>query len=477
MKRSTVLGIIIAVLLGTTALSWANTGYKDPVEVDWLNFTATLTAEGYVEMHWTPYNNTEDFRFYKVVRSTTNPNPVYPEDGYIKYYGNIDADSYVDTNPPKGTIYYRVCVITTGGDRWVSHVVTIENEPQGLQQIKVSIRYREDVKAVDVQWTKYTGDDFETYQVLHALTEKPGGIKEGVATKCESPEWEVIANINDPNITLFSDYDSFEPGENLYKVVVNLEGGRKIESNTATINIPSEGDGGGNGEDTGNGFKLRFKNQPAGIVDCCNCSISFSWEAEGGSGNYQYQYQLAGYDSKWAPWGTTTNATYNNLPQGSYTFMVICEDMDNHKLAVAQNTFTVRCNEEGNGTIPTADITLYQHDLLGKEAVDLKIATKAGTQKNVVDLYFGLIYPTGHFRCLILNEAGITLGEEDALQPLLKHVEMFDIDDPITLYTYVIPDDAPKGEYLWVVLFTDSNKTFFNPDWIVSYDMASFKVE
>jgi hypothetical protein len=374
-------------------------------------------------------------------------------------------------------VYYRICVITKNKDRFVSHVVTINNESQGLQSIKVTAEYREDVEAVDVKWTQYTGEGFESYRVFHAVPGSGGGIKGDLSIKCEPTEWEEIAEINSQDITTYSDYDYFEPGTNLYKVVVELEGGRKIESNTATVRVPSE-DGGDNG-DTGTGFKVMFKSSPEGIVDCCNCSISFSWEAEGGSGDYRYQYQLAGYETRWSDWGNTTSATYENLPQGSYTFMVICEDVGKHKVAVAQNTFTVRCAQEGNGTIPTPDISLYEYEsnLFGRKAVDLNIATKAGTQRHVVDIYFGLIYPTGHFRCLIINDSGIVLGDKDALQPLLKNVEMFDINDPITLYTYIIPDDAPKGEYLWVVLFTDSTKTFFNPDWIVSYDMASFNVE
>jgi len=476
-KTAVILGLVLGLAIAWSGPGMAcescDSGYHRPVEVDWLNFTANLTDAGEVEMHWTPYNNTEDFRFYKVVRSTTNPDPVYPDDGYIKYYGNIDADSYVDKYPPKGTIYYRVCVITKNGDRWVSNVVTIENGSQGLQNIKVTVEYRADVEAVDVKWTRYAGDGFKAYRVFHALPASSGSIQKDISTKCESPEWEEITIINDQNVTVFSDYSSFESGTNLYKVVVELDGGRKIESNAATVYVPGD-----NGGDTGNGFKLRFRNTPAGIVDCCNCSISFSWEAAGGSGDYRYQYRLAGYDNNsWSDWSNATSVTYQGLSQGSYTFIVICDDTGENRLAMAQKTFTLRCSESGNGTIPTADISLSEHEIFGKRAVDLNITTKGGTDRNVVDIYFGLIYPTGHFRCLVLGESGIVLGDVDALQPLLKNVEMFDINDPITLYTYVIPDDAPKGEYLWVVLFTDSTKNFFNPDWIISYDMESFSVE
>ena len=389
-------GLLVAVALLISGVAWG-TSYKNPVEVDWLNFTAELTPAGEVEMHWAPYNNTEDFRFYKVVRSTTNPDPVYPEDGYVKYYGNIDADSYIDTNPPKGTIYYRVCVITKNGDRWVSNVVTIENGGE-VVHITATALYREESKAVDVQWTKYTGNDFEKYEVYHANGKDScyvGGkyVNNQPAVKCaDEKDWELIATINDSNLTLYTDAYSFSPGTNFYKVVVKLEGGRSIESNEVPVTIPCEENGG----ETGNGFTVKFKNLPSGIVDCCNCTLSFSWEANGGSGNYRYMYRLAGYDEDWSNWSSTTSASYQNLPQGSYTFMVICEDTSQNKVTATQSTFTVRCDQNGEGAIPTADISLEEHDLLGRKAVDLKITTKGGTQRNTVDLYFGLVYPTGH---------------------------------------------------------------------------------
>ncbi len=483
-KTAVILGLVLGLIsvMAWTGPSMAcegcSSGYHQPVEVDWLNFTATLTEAGEVEMHWTPYNDTSDFMFYKVVRSTTNPDPVYPDDGYIFYSSNINTDSYTDHKPPTGTVYYRVCVITSNKDRWVSHVVTIENNPGSIQNIHVTLNYREDVNAVDIRWTKYTGDDFVAYKVYHAAeTDGSGGIHEGsVATKCVGErEYELIATIDNQESTIFSDYNTFVTGMNFYKVVVVLEGNKKIESNEASINVPSQGEGGG---ETPQKLVLRLKSAPKGIVDCCNCSISFSWEAMGGSGDYRYQYRLTGYDNNsWSDWSNATSVTYQGLPQGSYTFIVICDDTTENQIAMTQKTFTIRCNESGNGTIPTADISLSEHDIFGNRAVDLNITTKAGTDRNIVDIYFGLVYPTGHFRCLVLGESGITLGDEDALQPLFKNVEMFDIDDPITLYTYVIPDDAPTGEYLWVVLFTDSKKSFFNPDWIISYDMESFSVQ
>jgi len=59
-----------------------------------------------------------------VVRSTSNPNPVYPDDSYIKADGDPNASGFVDVDPPAGTVYYRVCAIASP-NRYCSNVVTL----------------------------------------------------------------------------------------------------------------------------------------------------------------------------------------------------------------------------------------------------------------------------------------------------------------------------------------------------------------
>ena len=54
----------------------------------------------------------DDLKYYKVVKSAHNPDPVYPDDGYIFYATRADATRYVDRKSSAGTWYYRVCIIT-----------------------------------------------------------------------------------------------------------------------------------------------------------------------------------------------------------------------------------------------------------------------------------------------------------------------------------------------------------------------------
>jgi len=98
-------------------------GYNEYTLLEDINFTAELNESG-VKMNWASYIP-DGFNYYKVIRSTTNSDPVYPEDSYIKY-GGADLLTYTDLSPKRGyTNYYRVCSIAKP-DRYCSAVVAVE---------------------------------------------------------------------------------------------------------------------------------------------------------------------------------------------------------------------------------------------------------------------------------------------------------------------------------------------------------------
>lgn len=118
MKR--ILALACLVLLAGALVAES---YKAPVVVKEMGFSAKLEG-GKVLFAWKQYLR-DDFQYYKLVKSKTNPNPVYPEDGYI-FYGERDARGWVEEKPEAGVWYYRLCIITTGGERWVSPVIKLE---------------------------------------------------------------------------------------------------------------------------------------------------------------------------------------------------------------------------------------------------------------------------------------------------------------------------------------------------------------
>lgn len=83
------------VVLGIMGLSFVHanetqSSLSAPITTDKFKFTATLDG-GQVNMTWNRFDSfsKESLQYYKVVRSSTNPKPVYPEDGYIKYDSNM----------------------------------------------------------------------------------------------------------------------------------------------------------------------------------------------------------------------------------------------------------------------------------------------------------------------------------------------------------------------------------------------------
>lgn len=119
MKR---IAFLLAVAL-IAGVSFAE-GYRKPVVVKEMAFTAKLEA-GKVVFTWKKYLR-DDFLYYKIVKSSSNPDPVYPEDGYIFYGETAGATAWVEEKPDAGRWYYRLCIITRAGDRWVSPVIAID---------------------------------------------------------------------------------------------------------------------------------------------------------------------------------------------------------------------------------------------------------------------------------------------------------------------------------------------------------------
>ncbi|MBU1177608.1 hypothetical protein KJ903_00135, partial [Patescibacteria group bacterium] len=87
--------------------------------------SATAGGDG-IALSWTQ-NSESNFRYYKVVRSRTNSNPTYPEDGYIAVKNRTET-AYIDTEvccSSSGTYYYRVCAVNSSGSVYCGNVITV----------------------------------------------------------------------------------------------------------------------------------------------------------------------------------------------------------------------------------------------------------------------------------------------------------------------------------------------------------------
>jgi hypothetical protein len=97
--------------------------FRPPTLVRATGFSAWYEG-GNVIATWRKYKR-GDFKAYKLVRSSTMHDPVYPENGELFSSENRAVTKYVDAKIDSGIWYYRLCVITRDHNRWVSPVIEI----------------------------------------------------------------------------------------------------------------------------------------------------------------------------------------------------------------------------------------------------------------------------------------------------------------------------------------------------------------
>ncbi|MEK7073239.1 MAG: FecR domain-containing protein [Patescibacteria group bacterium] len=81
-----------------------------------------------MHISWTP-SLVANFLYYKVVRSETNGDLYYPNDGYLSVISDKSASSYTDTTAVSGKdYYYRICSKDSDGVVWCGNVVRVTTE-------------------------------------------------------------------------------------------------------------------------------------------------------------------------------------------------------------------------------------------------------------------------------------------------------------------------------------------------------------
>ena len=118
-----ILGAALACALAAPVRAQGPRLFRPPILVRAIGFSAWY-AGGRVVATWKRYKRM-DFKAYKLVRSSTMHDPVYPENGELFSTGQRSVTKYVDAKVDSGTWYYRLCVITKNNNRWVSPVIEI----------------------------------------------------------------------------------------------------------------------------------------------------------------------------------------------------------------------------------------------------------------------------------------------------------------------------------------------------------------
>ncbi|MDD5043381.1 MAG: FecR domain-containing protein [Patescibacteria group bacterium] len=145
-----------------------------------LNLSVEAKTDG-IHLSWTPYAGT-DFSYGKVVRSETNANLYYPNDGYIKVLNDKESVAYLDSSAKGGTdYYYRICVKTSSGEVKCGNVMKIKaataggeetSQTEGFKaitgELQLSVSKASD--GVHLSWTPRAGEGFMYYKVVRSET-------------------------------------------------------------------------------------------------------------------------------------------------------------------------------------------------------------------------------------------------------------------------------------------------------------------
>lgn len=155
--------------------------FSEPVLTPSLEFKAHL-IDGNVEMNWETWEG--DFLWYKVIRSQENPDPVFPEDGYMYYTNEQEKQEYIDRAPLGGKTYYRICVITPEKERYCSNVVPIDtrSEAEPVEEVQFCIQVITPAKNIETEeCVDYPTpcDIPEGWEAVESCEEEEEGAEEG----------------------------------------------------------------------------------------------------------------------------------------------------------------------------------------------------------------------------------------------------------------------------------------------------------
>ncbi len=124
-----------------------------------------------VNLTWSVYSK-EDFQSYKIMRSTQNSEPKYPEDSVIKSSDNKDLSGLLDEKiEPGNKYYYRICVLKNNDKVACGNVANIETaQKDSTPPSKPNLSASATVSGINLSWTANNEDDFKEYRMLKSIS-------------------------------------------------------------------------------------------------------------------------------------------------------------------------------------------------------------------------------------------------------------------------------------------------------------------
>ena len=211
----------------------------DPSDETYASSTISGSAnDTTVNLSWEQIDHSL-FSGYKVVASKTNPNPSYPNDGYLKYITNAGTTSYsfnVSEFDAGETYYFSITVLYSDGTKKAGNAVSITMpEDTGDPEepyISSTISGSANETTVYLSWEQIDHSLFSGYKVVASKTNpNPSYPADGYL--------RYITNAGTTSCSF--DISQFDAGETYYfSITVLYNDGTKIAGNAIAITMPEE---------------------------------------------------------------------------------------------------------------------------------------------------------------------------------------------------------------------------------------------
>ena len=134
--------------------------------------------DGSIQLAWQKIDDVA-FSGYKIVASATNPNPKYPEDGYIKYITNSNTvllnvgEVFLGKLTP-GTTYYFSVTVLYGGLKVPGNAVQLQYMTKGdvaTYEASNITGVRQENGSIELTWDRIDHIGFEGYKIVASATD------------------------------------------------------------------------------------------------------------------------------------------------------------------------------------------------------------------------------------------------------------------------------------------------------------------